>query len=147
VSKYKLYRRKKTLKGVVSYRKQPPYVFNPAYRRAKGIIDVSKLSVYNSKMIDNILERKYIRRYKNLLKLLYLLFNDQFPGESGFPIVLDESDRLRAILLNKYHKYLSAHKEAKFLKELDYIDSEVKMKYLEYKMFSNDYMSYNDYRR
>ena len=147
MNKYKLYRRKKSLKGVVHYRKQPPYIFNPAYRRSPDIIDVSKLSLFNGKMIDNVLERKYIRRYKNLLKLVYLLFNDQFPGETGFPIVLDESDHLRSILLNKYQKYLSTHKSKKFLKELDYIDSEVKMKFLEYKMFQNDFYQYNDYRR
>ena len=97
-------------------------------------------------MIDNVLERKYIRRYKNLLKMIYILFNDPFAGESGFPAVLDESDRLRAILLDKYHKYLSLAKEKKFLKELDYIDSEVKMKYLEFKMREAELFSYNDYR-
>ena len=138
--KYKIYRRKKGLKGEVTYSNDKPYVFNPAYRRSDDIIDINKFVLYNSQMIDNVLEKKYIRRYKNLLKMVYLLFNDAFPDDSGFPVVLDESSKLRATLIDKYNKYLSLQKQKKFLKQLDYIDSEVKLKYLEQKIFENQIM-------
>ena len=145
--KYKIYHRKKSLKGIVTYSNQKPYIFNPAYRRSDDIIDINKFVLYNSDMIDNVLEKKYIRRYKNLLKMVYLLFNDAFPDDSGYPAVLDESSKLRSILLDKYNKYLSLNKQKKFLKELDYIDSEVKLKYIEHRLYESQILEMNGYRR
>ena len=145
--KYKLYKKKKGLKGTVTYSKQKPYIFNPAYRKNKKIIDINKLVIYNSKMIDNILQQKYIRRYKNLLKMVYLLFNDAFPGDTGYPAVLDETSKLRSIILDKYYQYLSLAKSKQFLKELDYIESEVKIKFLEQRIFENQLMEFNGINR
>lgn len=144
---YKIYKTKKKMTGKVSYSTQKPYVFNPAYRRSDDIIDINRFVLYDSKMIDNILEKKYVRRYKNLLKMVYLLFNDAFPGDTGYPAVLDESSKLRATLTDKYNKYLSLSKQKKFLKQLDYIDSEVKMKYLERRIFESQIMEMNGMRR
>ena len=138
---YKIYRNKKRFNAKVIYSKQQPYIFNPAYRKSDDIIDINKFVLYNPKMIDNILEKKYMRRYKNLLKMVYLLFNDAFPGDTGFPAVLDESSKLRATLIDKYNKYLSLANQEKFLKQLDYIDSEVKKKYIEQKIFKEQFMS------
>lgn len=145
--KYKLYKRKKRLNGNVTYSKQKPYIFNPAYRRNKNIIDINKLVIYNSKMIDNILQKKYIRRYKNLLKMVYLLFNDAFPGETGYPAVLDETSKLRSIILDKYYQYLSLAKSKQFLKELDYIEKEVQMKFIEHRIFESQVMQFNGVNR
>ena len=144
---YKLYRRKKRLKGKVTYAKKQPYVFNPAYRKNDNIIDISKLSIYNGDMINNILIKKYIRRYKNLLKMVYLLFNDAFPGDVGFQAVLGEIDKLKAILNDKYHKYLALEKEKLFLKELDYIESEVKKKFLEQIIYRNPFVEETNFIR
>ena len=145
--KYKIYRRKKKMKGEVFYSNKKPYIFNPAYRRSDDIIDINKFVLYNDNMIDNILEKKYVRRYRNLLKMVYLLFNDAFPDDSGYPAVLDEASKLRSVLLDKYHKYLSLSKEKQFLKELDYIESEVKIKYLEQKIYENQVMEFTAYKR
>ena len=144
---YKIYRRKKRLKGVVTYSKRPPYVFNPAYRKSDKYIDISKLSIYNSQMINSILVKKYIRKYKNLLKMVYLLFNDAFPGDVGYQAVLGEVDKLKALLNDKYHKYLALEKEKLFLKELDYIEEEVKKKFLEQIIFRNPFIEETNYMR
>lgn len=145
--KFKIYRRKKKLTGIVSYSKKAPYIFNPSYRKNDEIIDISKLSIYNSKMIDNILSQKYVRKYKELLKLVYLLYNDAFPGDVGYPAVLDEIAKLRSKLIDKYNKYLSLSKKKKFLKELDYIESEVKMRYVERRVFESQIMGLDNLKR
>ena len=145
--KYKIYRRKKRLKAKVSYAKKVPYAFNPAYRKNDKMIDVDKLCVYNDQMINNILIKKYTRRYKNLLKMVYLLFNDAFPGDVGFQAVLGEIDKLRALINDKYHKYLILEKEKLFLKELDYIESEVQKKFLEQLIFNEDLSLANNFIR
>ena len=67
--------------------------------------------------------------------MVYLLFNDAFPDDSGYPAVLGEVDKLRGLLLDKYHKYLEIEKEKKFLKELEYIETEIKKKYIEDKLY------------
>jgi len=145
--KFKIYRRTKKLSGTIHYSKKAPYVFNPAYRKNDEIIDISKLSIYNGKMIDNILSQKYLRKYKNLLKLVYLLYNDAFPDDSGYPAVLDESAKLRSILIDKYDKYLSLNKKKKFLKELDYIESEVKLRYVERRVFESQIFGMDGIKR
>lgn len=145
--KYKIYRRKKRLKGKVKYSKDiKPYVFNPSYHKNKDIIDISKLSLYNDKMINNILIKKYIRRYKNLLKMVYLLFHDAFPGDTGYPAVLGEVDKLRTTLIDKYNKYLAMENQKKFLKELDYIESEVKKKFIQDRLFIDEIIEHKSMR-
>lgn len=135
---YKIYRRKKKMIGKVKYSSDLPYVFNPSYHKSDSIIDINKLSIYNKNMINNILVKKYIRKYKSLLKMVYLLFQDAFPGDTGFPAVIGEIDKLRGILLDKYHKYLALENEKKFLKELDYIEKEVQKKFIQEKLFYYD---------
>lgn len=144
--KYKLYRRKKRLKAKIKYSKNDPYVFNPSYHKNDNIIDISKLSIYNEKMINNILVKKYIRKYKSLLKMVYLLFHDAFPGDTGYPAVLGEVDKLRATLIDKYNKYLALVNQKKFLKELDYIESEVKKKFIEERLFAQELMEHKSMR-
>lgn len=145
---YKIYRRKKKLNGKVKYAKDKnPYVFNPSYHKNDNYIDISKLSLYNQTMINNVLVKKYIRKYKNLLKMVYLLFHDVFPGDTGYPAVLGEVDKLRATLLDKYHKYLALENEKKFLKELDYIESEVKRKFVEERLFQQSILTENNMMR
>ena len=144
---YKIYRRKKKLTAKVKYSKNLPYVFNPSYHRSKDIIDISKLSIYNEKMIDNILVQKYIRRYKTLLKMVYLLFHDAFPGDTGYPAVLGEIDKLRAIILDKYHMFLAAENEKKFLKELDYIEKEVQKKFIQERFFESEILQMSGINR
>ena len=129
--KYKIYRRRKKTTGKVKYSNELPFSFNPSYHKNENIIDISKLSIYNKQMINNILVKKYIRKYKALLKMVYLLFNDEFPGDTGYPAVLGEVEKLRTLLIDKYNKFLEMENQRKFLKELDYIESEVKRKYLE----------------
>lgn len=132
---YKIYRRKKRLKAKVTYSKHEPYVFNPSYHKSDEIVDISKLSLYNTKMTDNILSKKYVRKYKKLLKMVYLLLNGEIPSDSGTPAVLGEVDKLRALLNDKYEKYLSLEKVKLYLKELDYIEKELRSNYLEKLLF------------
>ena len=68
---YKLYRRKKRLKGKVKYSKNLPYTFNPAFRRHDDIVDVSKLTIYNQKLITNILDKKLLNQKlkENMLRI------------------------------------------------------------------------------
>jgi hypothetical protein len=141
--KYKIYRRKKRLNGNVKYSKDLPYVFNPSYHKSENIIDISKLSIFNKDMINNIIEQKYIRKYKALLKMVYLLFHDAFPGDSGYPAVLGQVDKLRATLIDKYNKYLALENQKKFLKELDYIEAEVKKKFIEERMLVQQFVQGN----
>ena len=145
--KYKIYRRKKRLKGKVTYSKKEPYVFNPAYRKSDNIIDIDKLSLYNEDLTNNILVKKYIRRYRHLLKMVYLLFNNEIPVGDGTPAVLSEIDKLRALISDKYHKYISLEKERLFLKELDYIERELRQNYLERVIFEKQILSNQNFIR
>ena len=145
--KYKVYHRKKKLTGKVKYSKELPYVFNPSYHKNDKIIDISKLSIYNKNMINNIIVKKYIRKYKNLLKMVYLLFHDAFPGDTGYPAVLGELDKLRATLIDKYEMFLAREKEEKFLKELAYIEKEIQKKFISEKIFMNNFIQTNGINR
>lgn len=133
---YKLYRRKKRMKATIYHTSANFYSFNPAFRKNDKIIDINKLTIYNSKMINNVLSKKYIRRYKNLLKLVYLLFNDVFPDDSGYSSVLNESDKLKGILTDKYRKFLEIEEYEKYMKELSLIDNEVQKKFIESKVLN-----------
>ena len=79
--------------------------------------------------------------------MVYLLFHDAFPGDTGYPAVLGELDKLRATLIDKYEMFLAREKEEKFLKELAYIEKEIQKKFISEKIFMNNFVQTNGINR
>lgn len=49
-------------------------------------------------------------------------------------MALDEVTRLRTIIINKYHSFLKRQKEEELLKKLKFLENELRVKIIDYKL-------------
>jgi len=100
---------------------------------------VSTLTVVEPNLISNVLRRKTKRKLNAYLQFLVDSFDDD-TSSGDLALVLDDVKRYRAIIINKYSKFL----DVKFIKELllrvTFIEEELKMRMHEYNKSLSSYM-------
>ena len=107
-------------------------------------LDVKKITLYNTSMIDAILSRKIDSYYERIASIVYdILSNDDEDSSSDSVIALDEVARLREIILNKYQKFLDKKKEENILKKLRFLENELRSKII----IQNTYEEYLESER
>lgn len=113
------------------------YKFNSS--RSKNIIKVTNVTVIKPEMINEILTKKFNRRFNKLLKLAQAVLNSDDADESDTALVLDEVQLVKEILMNRYQKFLNKEKEELFLKKLRVLENEIRMKQVQISILSNMY--------
>ena len=84
-----------------------------------------KISLYDSNLVENVIDRKFNDTYKRLLYIVMDINNSEDSEESDAYIVRDQIDELRNSLINKYEKYLSRDILNKYLKMLLILESKI----------------------
>ena len=103
------------------------YDFKPRINSVN--LEVNKITIYNSSMIDIILSKKIEKSFERVASIVYdVLQNEDDDSASDAVIALDEVARLREIVLNKYQKYLKKEKEKEILKKLRFLENELRSK-------------------
>ncbi len=103
------------------------YDFRP--RITNSDAKINKITLFNYSMIDVILSKKIDNEFKKIAAIVYdILANDDDNTTSDATIALDEVERLRGIILNKYQKFLEKEKEKKYLKKLRILENELRAK-------------------
>ena len=92
-------------------------------------LEVNKITLYNSSMIDIILSKKIEKAFERVAEIVYdVLQSDDDDSAADAVMALDEVARLREIVLNKYQKYLDKKKEENILKKLRFLENELRSK-------------------
>lgn len=115
-------------KKVLSYKKIIEMPLMEGFEFTPKNKNINKITIIDSELINNILSIKFNEKFKKLTKLIMLLLNDDDSSESDLIIALDEAERLKSVLQNKYHKYLIKEKYSIFIKRLNMIESEINFK-------------------
>ncbi|MBE6160748.1 MAG: hypothetical protein E7158_00805 [Firmicutes bacterium] len=103
------------------------YDFKPNIKSCD--IRVNKITLYNSSMIDIILSKKIEKAFERLVSITYdILTTDDEESSSDASIALDEVAKLRAVILNKYQKFLKKEKEEEYIKKLRFLENELRSK-------------------
>ena len=103
------------------------YDFKPRIHSVN--LEVNKITLYNSSMIDIILSKKIEKYFERVASIVYdVLQNSDDDSTSDAVIALDEVTKLREIVLNKYQKYLDKKKEENILKKLRFLENELRSK-------------------
>ena len=105
------------------------YTFRP--KKSNNYLNVDNVKIVNKDMIDRILTIKYEKAFKRLVSLAMSVLENEDASSEDTRIVLDETELVREILLNKYQKFLTQEKEKLFLKKLRLIENEMRMKQVE----------------
>ena len=109
-------------KKVLLYEEKKSYSFTPK----KGYKKVKKITVLDKDMTSSILEDKIIRKYNLLIKIIYDLISSDDTTSGDVLAAYTELDRLRNIMLYKYHEYLRKEFIDKYLKKLYILELQLK---------------------
>lgn len=110
-------------KKVLLYKEKTGYSFSPK----KGYKRVKKITVLDKNMVSGILEDKVIKYYERLIRIIYSLITNGDDTTSGDVLMAyTEIDRLRNIIMYKYHEHLRKEFITKYLKKLYVLELELK---------------------
>ena len=114
------------------------YDFKPRINSVN--LEVNKITIYNSSMIDIILSKKIEKSFERVASIVYdVLQTEDDDSTTDAVMALDEVTRLREIVLNKYQKYLKKEKEKDILKKLRFLENELRSKIVIQKVY-NEYL-------
>ncbi len=120
---------KKTIKNVNKIEKisVDGYSFVPKKTNITSIT-IKQVTIANPKLIDTILMTKFDKMFKKIAKSVVYVIADDDTDETDVLIALDEIARLRAIILNKYQKFLTKEKEKYCLQKIRMLENELRNK-------------------
>ena len=89
--------------------------------------DGSKISVYNTAMVEKIIDDKFNKKYRKLLYLVMETIENEDADETDLESLILKIDGLRRLLLNKYYKYIGKDMMDKYLKMILLLEAKIKM--------------------
>ena len=105
-------------------------------------INVSRVIIINPSFSEKIARKKMDAKFEKLLTMMNIVLEEDETGE-GLDIVLDEANKFRMEIINKYKKSIADRDLDIMLKKLDIIEKELRMrkKVIEY---TNGYGEYDE---
>lgn len=79
---------------------------------------VPKITVYDSELIENVINEKFNQKYRNLLYIIMNIANSDDATDSDSELVLVKIDELKRYIINKFGKILSKETLNKYLNML-----------------------------
>lgn len=126
MAKYLLEKDERAKEIIAAKYEKNGYVFHPK----KGIMDINEIMVVNPSMIESLLAIKWDRSFHRLMKLAIKFIEDEDATEDDARIVLDEAEKQKEILLNKYKKYFKKGKVKLYLEKIRVLEKEISKKLL-----------------
>ena len=106
-------------------------------------IKAKKVVLIDSNLRDSYIKQRIDRKIDKIIKFMLRILNDDETTEDDTGMVLDEINRLKGIIINKYREYMLDSDYKSILTKLILIEEEFKKSYNN-KMFRN-YISNNYY--
>lgn len=103
-------------------------------------IRVGEITIVDNDLQETYIKKRINRKMDKIIKFMLRILNDDDTTEDDTGMALDELNRLKGIVMNKYQKYLKDAEYKSLLTKLILIEEEFKKSYKE-KMF----MDYNNY--
>ncbi len=105
-------------------------------------INVSRVIIINPSFSEKIAKKKMRMKFEKLLTMMQIVCEDDDTGE-GLDIVLDEANKFKMELINKYRKYVEEEELELMYKKIEIVERELKLrkKAIEY---TNGYGEYED---
>lgn len=87
--------------------------------------DEKKVTIYDEKLIEEVINKKFNDRYKRLLYIIMDINNSEDASDTDTDLVRCQIDELRNILLNKYKNHISKELLNKYMKMLLILESKL----------------------
>ena len=93
-------------------------------------IDVNRIIIINPSFIEKIVSKKINAKFDRLINMIQIVCDhedDDDTGE-GYRIALDEAEKLKMELWNKYKKYISEEKLTLMNKKIEILEDELRLR-------------------
>ena len=92
-------------------------------------IDVNRIIIIKPTFIEKIATKKMNQKFQKFLNMVSVVCDAEDDENGGlYQIVLDEANKLRMELINKYKKYISQEKFELMLKKIEILEEEIKLR-------------------
>ena len=104
--------------------------------KIEDAINVNKVIIINPSLANKVANKKLELKFRKLVSLLNIIFETDDDTGTAYHQGLDEVNRLRMELINKYKKHLTEDEADTFEKKLGILEHELKIRlhYLEQKL-------------
>ena len=118
----------KTIK-YFEYDKLDGYNIHPKQNvKFQNAINVNKMIIINPTLIEKLVDKKIKHKFNNLINLLSFVYENDDATSDGLELALNETEKFRMELINKYKKYLSEEKQNLMEKKLEILEDEIKLR-------------------
>lgn len=123
---------KKQMEGAITYLEYERIhgvSFKPKKSEFDDMINVSKVVVINPSLIEKLVDKKCKRTLEKLIKMTGIIYEqDDEDGDTGLSFILNEIEKFRQLLDTKYKEYMEEKEYKLYLKKLEIIENEVKLR-------------------
>jgi len=100
-------------------------------------INVNRMILINPSLIEKMVDKKIKRRFDYLINLLSIVYENDDDTGAGLKLALDEAEKFRMELINKYKQYMNEEKLKLLLKKIAILEDELylRMQYIMNKEF------------
>ncbi len=99
-------------------------------------IKAKKVKLIDKKLRESYIKQRINKKIDKIISFMMRIINDDDTSEDDVGIVLDEMNRLKGIIVNKYKEYINASEYKSLLSKLIMIEDEFKKNYNN-KMFTS----------
>ncbi len=128
---YKLHKSEDT-KNLLNFesKKIDGFEFTPKNTNEYMDMEVNKMVVINPSFIEKVLKKKIKRKLDLYLQFIVSVIDDEDTDPSNLRYVLDDLERYRRTIINKYQRYLDEKYINLLLKKIELLNNEIKTKLL-----------------
>lgn len=116
----------------LDYSKMKGFKITPRNQVKYDGVVVNQMVLMNPSFIEKVLKRKIKRKLDNYLQYILKIFSMIEDGEdedgSLIEMVLNDLDRYRRTIINRYRNYLEEHYVEMLLKKISLLERELRMK-------------------
>lgn len=113
------------------------FIFKPNIKN-KDLIKVDCFSLKNEEMISNVLKKKIDKSFRNLVRIIISVLNDEDTTSGDVVIALNELAKEKSIIERKYKEYLKKEERDKYLKRIKAMEIELKEKITYFKTLNEE---------
>ena len=113
---------------VLDYDKLHGYEFNPKNSSEYMGVSVNKMVVIKPSFVEKVLKKKVKRKLDLYLQFIINVLDDEDTDPTSLRTVLNDLERYRRTIINKYQLYLDEKYVNLLLKKIDLLSHEIKMK-------------------
>ena len=91
-------------------------------------INVNKMILINPSLIEKMIDKKVKRKFNYLINMLSCLYDSDDTSGEGLYLALDEAEKFRMELINKYKKYMKEETFELIEKKISILEDELKLR-------------------